>query len=393
MTSKLIGGSSTQSRSTRPGTPLTLSRCSGAYEYTDTGRQILAWPLAQYGPLLGYPSLLNPYTADLVSELTSRMARGVLSIGSYPPECEEQLAELLVKRYAEYMCGNHPTVRFFSNGTDACQCAATIARHATGRSGIVSIGYHGGSSPTFSFPPQNGGMVEGKTHHIDFLDYPKQRDVAEVGMSLRHIAAIVIEIPPMVDERDAIDILLMIENDCRLYGMYFILDEIVTGFRYGKAGACEFYSQYDQGGDPIRPDFVCLGKALSTFGKVSAVIGSQIEMSSLADKVFASYTFNDHPFGFHDALLTMQAVDQFSTYRQINEVGTLLKYRLNDMFSRRDFPVECIGHPSRTVLVNHTTSEIYNQFLARMIDVHNILLHRPQFACIAHSLDDVDRTV
>src|SRR3990167_10241217 len=107
MTSKLIGGASTQSRSTRPGTSLILSRCSGAYEYTDTGKQILAWPLSQYGPLLGYPSLLNPYTADLVSELTSRMARGVLSIGSYSPECEEQLAELLVQRYVDYIRDSH----------------------------------------------------------------------------------------------------------------------------------------------------------------------------------------------------------------------------------------------------------------------------------------------
>jgi 4-aminobutyrate aminotransferase-like enzyme len=175
MTNHVANLSSTQSRSTRPGQPLEIVRASGAYEFTADGRKILSWPSGQFGPLLGYPSLLNPLTTNMVMMLANRLALGDASLGSYPPEIEGQLADRLIALYQPYLnSGDNSSVRFMSNGTDSTQTAVALARYETGRSFIVSIGYHGGSSPVFGFPPQNGGLVPMESMrrvNVPFDDY------------------------------------------------------------------------------------------------------------------------------------------------------------------------------------------------------------------------------
>lgn len=379
-------GASTQSRATRPGQPVNLAWCSGAREYTSEMRSILSWPLGQYGPLLGYPSLYNPHTANLVHSLAHILKSGNASLGSYAPEIEERLAEKLVKRFTNWMTSGSVGVRFFSNGTDATQAAVALARFATDCNHIISIGYHGGSSPVFNFPPQNGGVLNENrdaASNVDFMDYMKWRE----DHSLACCAAVVVEVPSVDDEEVAQDILSCIEKDCLEHGVKLIMDEIVTGFRYSPAGALGYYEN-------ISADFICLGKALSTYGKVSALLGPADIMDALRDKVFASYTYNDHPFGFYDALQTMEICDKIpDLYDHINGIGNLLMNGLNTVFSEREFNARVYGHPSRTAITTSMPQDVYWKFLSRLVDEKNILIHRPQFVCYAHTPEDVGKTI
>lgn len=383
---KVTANASTQSRATRPGQTVSLAWCSGAREYTNEMRSILSWPMGNYGPLLGYPSLYNPHTANLVHYLSHLLKNGEASLGSYAPKVEEQLAEKLAHRFANWMTSENVGVRFFSNGTDSTQTAVALARFATGRRDIISIGYHGGSSPVFNFPPQNGGVLEengAAAINVEFLEYPRNRDMLDFDVC----AAVVVEIPSVEDEEYAQDILMWIEHDCRVHDMKFIMDEIVTGFRYSPAGALGYYEN-------VSADFVCLGKALSTYGKVSALLGPADIMDALCDKVFASYTYNDHPFGFHDALQTMETCDKIpDLYDHINGIGSLLMNGLNAVFSERGFDARVYGHPSRTAIKTSMPQDVYWKFLSRLVDEKNILIHRPQFASYAHTPEDVERTV
>src|SRR3990167_382513 len=177
-------GASTQSRGKRPGKPVTLSHCSGVYEYSTDGRKILSWPMGQYGPLLGFPNINNPLTEKLVSGsdgdgeyfsgvLPHSMRNGKASLGSYPPESEQLLADKLATLYSPYLRSPDIGIRFFSNGTDATQCAVTLARYATGRNAFVSVGYHGGSSPVFGFAPQNGGLLRAESEARFDIEFDK----------------------------------------------------------------------------------------------------------------------------------------------------------------------------------------------------------------------------
>jgi len=355
-------------------------------------RSILSWPLGQYGPLLGYPSLFNPYTKELVENLTGWMNRGVCSIGSYPPEIEEVLAKRLIDLYEPHMTSSQLSVRFFSNGTDATQAAVALARHRTGRDKIISIGYHGGSSPVFNTHPQSGGVLHANhdaTINIDFFDYSTRRRYDNFADVLNQCAALVVEIPPAENEDDIQVILNLILRDCNINRVQLIMDEIVTGFRYSPAGALGYYKRF------AYADYVCLGKALSTYGKVSALIGPNVSMDTLAKDVFASYTFNDHPLGFMDAMQTFDMYEKLGAelYQHIDQIGNDLKYGLNKIFVQRGFEAKVIGHPSRTAIQSEMDTVIYWTFLSKLVDEHDILIHRPQFACMSHTNEDVDRTI
>jgi len=417
MNATIIGGASTQSRGKRPGHPVTLSHCSGAYEYTTDGRKILSWPMGQHGSLLGYPSLTNPLTVSLLDWLQDRMDVGDASLGSYAPEYEQRLADKLVTLYAPYLRSSDIGVRFFSNGTDATQAAIALSRYATHRDAFVSVGYHGGSSPVFAFKPQNGG-VPYVNSELRF-DFPFGGDIYPINVD-DWCAGIIVEVPSVENEQLAAEWLANVADNCHAVGGMFIMDEIVTGFRYAPAGALEYYSRMNylpgQGAGRlvewtrnIQADFICLGKALSTYGKVAALLGPADVMSALTDKVFASFTYNDHPLGFIDALWTLGqyekhahhlygwSEDSDEDFETILEIGSILKDRLNDTFAEYGFPAKCIGHPARSAVVpvddHPRTPTTIRNFQTQLVNEYDVLLHVPNFVTLAHSLDDVDKTI
>lgn len=377
--------SSTQSRHLRPGTLVNTRSCSGVHETTTEQRRILSWPMGQHGALLGYPSLSNIYTTDLVVSLSNLMNNGYASCGSYAPEVEEMLAERLIGYYAKYLRSPDCGVRFASNGTDATQAAVALARAVTGREIVISVGYHGGSSPVFNFAPQDWGVLDANhksAYNVEFGSFIEWADVnSKLGA-----AAVVVEVPPVEDEDDAKEILLAMRKYCDDNGVVLILDEIVTGFRYNLAGALGFY-------DCIKADFVCLGKALSTFGKVSALLAPADVMDLLKDKVFFSMTYNDSPLGFYDAILTLDAYGVLGSalHNHLDMIGGALKFELNKVFKHRGFPARVFGHNSRTVLTSPDTA-LLNRVLAQVIDHYGILLHRPQFATMPHTIEHVLQT-
>jgi len=407
MTVTIVGLASTQSRGRRPGRPVTLSTCSDVYEYATDGRRLLSWPMGQYGPLLGFPnSYGNNLTSGLIRELKSLLSNGVASLGSYPPELEQRLADKLASIYSLYLRSPDIGIRFFSDGTSATQAAVALARHATRREAFVSVGYHGGSSPVFTTPPQNGGILgangEGRFDasfgQINTLEYHDD-----------NLACVIVEVPAVENELSTAEFLKGVSDDCKRNGVPFVLDDVVTGFRFAPAGALGYYSKIL--GKTIQADFICLGKALSTYGKVSALLGPLDIMESLADKVFASYTFNDHPLGFADALWTLGEYEKYAdrlydknglVEDNLCTVGTVLKSRLNHVFKKYNFPAKCIGHPARSAIfpkyddgmsVGPTREKLIRTLLSRVVDEHDVLLHMPQFVTLAHNLDHVEQTL
>lgn len=398
----IIGNASTQSRGKRPGKPLVSDFCSGVHEHSieDFGmgryRKILSWPMAQYGPLLGFPHVDNPLTKDLIDHLHSGMEFGYYSLGSYLPYIEQELADKLATLYAPYLRSPDIGIRFFSNGTDATQCAVALARYATGREAFVSVGYHGGSSPVFNSAPQNRGVL--RANEEGRFDIPFGGDLGKADWD--HLACAILEAPAVEDEVEAGKWINEWEGCGAGFDVPLIMDEIVTGFRLSSTGALGHYSSVNRKTHYV--DFVVLGKALSTYGKVSALLGPRDVMEALSDKVFASYTFNDHPLGFADALWTLGEYEKhkhalygdWNTYAgNIGYVGDTLRLGLNSLFDEYSFPAKCIGHPARSAIVPTDDGTKLWTLLSRVVDEHDILLHRPQFVTLAHNLDHVAQTL
>ena len=94
-------------------------------------------------------------------------------------------------------------------------------------------------------------------------------------------AAVVFEVGLNLPDRKWLDGLMAW---CREEGVLLIADEVVTALRYGLGGACESCN--------IRPDLVCMGKALGNGLPVNALIGRREHMDWFArrDPVFCSST-------------------------------------------------------------------------------------------------------
>lgn len=86
---------------------------------------------------------------------------------------------------------------------------------------------------------------------------------------------------------------------CRKYNVLLICDEVQTGF--GRTGKMFGYEH-----ENVRPDLVCLGKALSGgFMPVSAVLGNNEVMDQISPGEHGS-TFGGNPLG---ARTVMAAID------------------------------------------------------------------------------------
>jgi glutamate-1-semialdehyde 2,1-aminomutase len=175
-------------------------------------------------------------------------------------ECAEQFLSLI---------DTVEMVKFCKDGSDANSAAIKIARAYTGRDLIAICSEH----PFFSTDDwfigttaMNAGIPEQvKELTVGF----KYNDLASVQALFdkypNRIAAVILE-PARTDEpRDGF--LHKLRAVCHAQGALFILDEMITGFRWHSGGAQKAYD--------IRPDLTSFGKALANGFSVSALAGQR----------------------------------------------------------------------------------------------------------------------
>jgi glutamate-1-semialdehyde 2,1-aminomutase len=117
------------------------------------------------------------------------------------------------------------------------------------------------------------------------------------------------------------------------YGALFILDEVVTGFRYAPGGCQQFYG--------LNPDLSTFGKALGAGFPVGAVTGPRAILDRMRwgspGMVLHYGTFNGHRLTMRviAANLDQLAANQGAVYKQIHAVGDAAIAGLRDLFRRR----------------------------------------------------------
>jgi len=173
-------------------------------------------------------------------------------------ECAETFLELV--RGAEM-------VKFCKDGSDATSGAVRLARAYTGRDLVAICGDH----PFFSTDdwfigttPMDAGVPAAvKALTLRF----RYNDLASVeALFAEHpgrIAAVILE-PARVDEPED-GFLHRLRDLAHREGALFVLDEMITGFRWSRGGGQETYG--------IEPDLACFGKAMGNGFSVSALAG------------------------------------------------------------------------------------------------------------------------
>jgi glutamate-1-semialdehyde 2,1-aminomutase len=280
-------------------------------------------------------------------------------------------------------------IRYVTSGTEATMYAVRLARSVTGKKTIAKIdgGWHGYTSDllrTVNWPfdvSESSGLVDEK--HVVSLPLNDLESSLEILKSIKNdLAGTIIE--PVLGGGGCIpadkDYLKGIQEFVRKNNSLFILDEIVTGFRF--RFGCLYPTMN------LDPDIVTLGKIVGG-GFPIGVIGGKEEIMQHANtskhaKSERAYigggTFSANPATMVAGQNTLSTLKKNPVYSKINNLGEKVKKQLSKVFDDKVI-VTGKGSLFMTHFVNDGISEIRNSEDAAKCDAK--LLHRYHFEMIA----------
>ncbi|MEZ4867883.1 MAG: glutamate-1-semialdehyde 2,1-aminomutase [Caldilineaceae bacterium] len=212
-------------------------------------------------------------------------------------ECAEQLLELIP---------GAEMVKFGKNGSDVTTAAVKLARAYTGRDRVAICADHPffsvddwfiGSTPMAAGIPNAIRELTVKFRYNDLTSLEALFDQYS-----GEIACIIMEAETATAPAD--NFLQQAQALCHRHGALFILDEIITGFRWDKGGAQKCYG--------ITPDLSTFGKALGNGISIAALVGKRdiMELGGLhhkKERVFLlSTTFGAETFALAAAMKVME---------------------------------------------------------------------------------------
>ena len=294
------------------GTPIFIDRSEGAYVFDTEGKRYIDYVLS-WGPMI------MGHNHPAVREAVVQQSEKGLSYGA-PTELEIQLAD----RLCEIMPGMD-MVRMVNSGTEATMSAIRLARGYTGRDSIVKFEgcYHGhsdsllvkaGSGALTLGVPSSPGVPASLADHTMTLTYNDsdglRQAFAEHGQS---IACVIVE--PVAGNMNCIPpapgFLETLREVCDDSGAVLILDEVMTGFRFGLQGAQGYYG--------VQADLTTLGKVIGVGMPVGAFGGKREIMEQIAPlgPVYQAGTLSGNPIAMAAGLATLEIISADGFYEPL----------------------------------------------------------------------------
>lgn len=312
------------------------------------------------------------YCAPWWSETIAEAARTVQA-SSIAPADERIVAAMLGQFYPDVQ-----EVRFGLRGSDATEIALKLSRAYTGREPILSQGYHGVASGFAKSPgnPSRPGLAEidmsRGTLAAERENYHDLEWLGEYG-DLSQYAAVFIETPPNDGGKErATRWLDTLFDEARKCGTITVLDEIVTGFRYGRQGSA---GRYDLIG---KVDLYCFGKALANGYDCAAIAGRKDLLDELGNGVHGSSTFYANPISLRVAKATLRRYLEHPPWEYLRYIGTHLKQCWNEL----QYPWPLVGHPSRPIVDPNANMSGFEDLRAHLFRRGIIFVDHPLYSCV-----------
>tara|TARA_B110000503_G_scaffold63672_2_gene100425 strand:+ start:14753 stop:16033 length:1281 start_codon:yes stop_codon:yes gene_type:complete len=386
------------------GTPVFIERSEGAYLFDCQGKRYIDYVLS-WGPMV------MGHNHPAVREAVMQQCLKGLSFGT-PTELEIELAE----RLCNVMPGMD-MVRMVSSGTEATMSAIRLARGYTGRDTIVKFEgcYHGHSDSllvkagsgalTLGVPSSPGvpAALADLTMTLTYNDIDGlRRAFNEHGA---RVACAIVE--PVVGNMNCIPpapgFLEALRSVCTEHGAVLILDEVMTGFRFGLHGA--------QGHYGIEADLTTLGKVIGGGMPVGAFGGKRAIMEQIAPlgPVYQAGTLSGNPIAMAAGLATLNIISQPGFYDPLFKRTAQLCKGLRDAADMAGVPFTTnhagtmfggfftdVPSVTRYDQVMACDTSAFNRFFHSMLDQGVYLApasYEAGFMSSAHSDDDIAQTM
>jgi glutamate-1-semialdehyde 2,1-aminomutase len=324
---------------------------------------------------------------------------------------------------ADEICTRFPMeqARFGSSGTEVTMHAIRLARGFTGRDKIIKMegGYHGvhdsvmvsmkpgaahyGDPDRPTQVPAGGGVPADTVKNtlvaqFNDLDAVKRLFAENPGQ----IACIILE-PIMMN----IGICMPVEGYleglreiCTKEGALLIFDEVKTGAKLGRGGACEYFN--------IKADIVTLAKSIGGGFPLAAFAAQKEVMDMIAQhKVFHAGTYATNPLVMAAGLATFHHVLTPEGYAHIAKVGEALVEGYKQIVKKNGIEgyVESAGANGALLFYDHKIRN-YRDWLKVDTDLWRLywfgMVNRGVMAqpywwdeqwtlSVAHSMADIDR--
>ena len=244
--------------------PQILKRGQGAYIYDINENEFLDYGMALRAVNLGYANEQINKAAYKQMEYGNNLTK--------PSLIELEAAELLIDTIDSV-----DMVKFTKNGSTATTAAIKLSRAYTGRMMVARCEEH----PFFSYDdwfigstPITKGIPKKDIENTKLFNYNNIESLEELFRQYPDdIACVILE--PASSEHPKDDFLNKVKDICHKYGAVFILDEMITGFRWHLKGAQHYYN--------VTPDLCTFGKAMANGFSVAAVAGKReiMELGSI----------------------------------------------------------------------------------------------------------------
>lgn len=307
-------------------------------------------------------------------------------------------------------------VRMTNSGTEATMSAIRLARGFTKRDKIIKFDgcYHGhsdsllvaaGSGALTQGEPDSAGVPKSFAAETIVLPFNDRHAVEEAFRACGdQIAALILE--PYPANAGLIlpqpGFLAFLREITQKFGTVLIFDEVMTGFRLGKAGV--------QGLENITPDLSCFGKVIGGGLPVGAFGGRADIMDYLAPlgPVYQAGTLSGNPLAMVAGLTQLHELEKAGAYQTLDAIGAHLQQGVESIFQKKGIPhrfnrvgsMFCLFFTDAEIInldsVKTQNLEQFRKLFWAMIDEGVYIAPSPYetgFLSLAHSREDIDETL
>lgn len=315
------GGAHTYSRTDEvfpANAPKVFERTKGGYAWDVDGNKFIDYAMACRSVTIGYDY-------ERISDAAIKQIRNG-NTASKASKIEVDAAETL--------CNLIPwvdMVKFAKNGSTVTTAAVKLARAYTGRKYVARCRQHsffsyddwfiGDTVMDAGIPSEYASLT------LDF-DYNDADSVKKLFEDYKgQIAALIME--PAEGEEPKDHFLNKVQKLCKEYGVVFILDEMITGFRWDMQGACKYYD--------VVPDLVTYGKGMANGFSVAALGGKReiMELGGIEhdkERVFLISTTHGAEMASLGAFVeTMKVYQELDVTKKLWTMGERLTSGMNQI--------------------------------------------------------------